>query len=355
MSQEFVFAIQRLCLLNKGLNMYIQSRLKLISFHRNIVVILLTSLLLVACGGSTSSKSNAGVGSGSNVTPPAAPIAPTPDLTMLVESLEISIGELSHQDVTLTFGGVQGTASVETYQESSDGSNIGIEVSSLDISGATLSLTVAELFNEASMFIRIVLTDGDNRSVEETIEVMLNNTSAQEKLQQFEVLHTSIELFLPLQAEMQLLERLSALISISNKQEFNASLIKFDAMIDQEIAESLRYRSTDYLTVMVDYFAGAVAEQAISIFTQDTLAIANTYSTQVNEALNNVTIASSGLLPNLYLGDVTFSESYALLSQFVGNQQLGHYSQEDGIWNYSDQYQFLATITLPNLNTCDAE
>jgi hypothetical protein len=70
--------------------MYIQSRLKLISFHRNIVVILLTSLLLVACGGSTSSKSNAGVGSGSNVTPPAAPIAPTPDLTML-ESLAIKM------------------------------------------------------------------------------------------------------------------------------------------------------------------------------------------------------------------------------------------------------------------------
>jgi hypothetical protein len=314
---------------------------------RNIGKALLATTMimgLAACGGG---------GDSSAPSTGQAPVTSTSlELSTSVNTIEVP--EMDQATIDLTFKGVKGTAAVSLDYEGT-GDIITIGATNITNTGGKITVEVPELSYESTYNFTVTLSDSDNRSVKRRVTVLLVNTSAEDKIAEFRQFHSSLDTFIPLNVEQNLLQRASELVALSGGDNTVISSAGFNVLVSEQTSNILKERVAEYEDIVADYEAGALSEDVFASYTETTKIEIATHVEKVNQALEVLIEQSNGILPAIPLGETSYSGAYGMLSQFVGNEHLGSYQAETGVWTFNDNYAFLESIALPNNETCDVE
>jgi hypothetical protein len=332
----------------------------MINLNRFLTIVSV-SIFLAACGGGDTVIVDGDEVPNSLVsqpqpTPAPPPLrAPKPDLGMTMDASSIQVDELSERNINLTFSGVQGEAflTIRVITFLNIGTNVTLSTTNITNSGGVLTIALSEINRMGSMSYDLTLTDSEGRQVTKNIDIIGINTSGVAVVAEFDTLHSNMVSFMPLYDERDVFERLTRLLSMINIEDSSAS-IEFFPVIDEIINRQIFHRSLDYEDMLRRYSIGHIPEELLIEYMAQTKAILRVHVESANSAINSLSMASNGLVPNIPLKDVYVADGYNMLSQFIGNPSLGQYD-ENGAWVFADIYAFLEDIALPSVETCNVE
>lgn len=329
---------------------------------------ILLGLLMTGCGGGSDSPASTtdtpptDTGSSpppSNPPPSNPPPAPDPipDLVVTMDNNSVDLNELDSVALSFTHEGAQGDLSVSVeFGDSAFAALLSSEHSVEEGSGS-VTLALGELENDGQVTANIVFTDGDDRSQAFELPVTLINTSAPATIQSFRRIAQNAETFLTLAPELLLVSYSSHLADLVNPnfgaEEQQQVVAAFNASVDETLSAQILNDANAFEQLQSDYHAGTVTETALSEAAARLTESLQTFASPVSENVDQVLQQANGLIPEISLDTVRYSEQLDMLSLFVGDPALGQY--EDDTWIFNETYQFLEPIVFPFTQTCNAD
>lgn len=328
-----------------------------------IAIAVFFGLLMVGCGGGSESSTSTTEtpptdtgGSPSPSNPPTVP-DPIPDLVVTMNSNAVNLDELDSVTISFTHEGAQGELSVSV--EFGDGAFSALLLSdhSVGESDGSLTLSIGDLENDGQITAGIVFTDDEDRSQEFDLSVTLINTSAPATIESFKQIAENAESFLTLAPESLLVSYASHLAVLINPdfgaEEQQQLINAFNASIDDTLSAQISSDANAFEQLQSDYHAGNITETALFEATVHLAERLQTFASPLSENVRQVLQQANGVIPEISLDTVRYSEQLDILSLLVGDPALGQY--EDEAWVFHETYQFLEPIVFPFTQTCNAD
>jgi hypothetical protein len=308
--------------------------------------------LLSACGGgggdaAETTSTNAPVNDSVNAPPTAALF------TAEVMTTPVSVSELSTAEINLTLknptGSVKTTASVSTGISAS-------EQYSFDISndGSRVNIIIGEIQQEDNIDVIITSIDDGGRKVLNTISFQVTNTSAEKLIEEINSYKDNMQRITDVIEEKALIKKFSivARLFIDN---FDADseidlLTRVDNAAKDILISQLNALATDTSSVD-DYMSRTTTELELVEYKNSLIGDVAKFVMPINDIINPFIASLS------QEADVFTLKGYeltnGLLSQLVGNKNLGNIV--DGEWVFNQNYTYLSSIVFPENQTCTVE
>ncbi len=307
----------------------------------NITSTIFITSLLVACGGGGSSTTETNP---SQVPPP---------FSMSISSSIEQMNENETANITLAYSNVQGNVTLSIDTDSSDIPTDTYTVTTND-TDKMVTVNLADLNYDGKVAFVITGTDGTGKTDLETISIEVSNPSVLPKLEMIESYQAGLAGILNADQERRILTSLldlGVLTDTINQDVAGARIASVDTVLDNDLKVILE------TTVGIgkwreNYAAGNVYEDGID---SDILAanqqirdyltpMSNLVSTTQNEL--GESIVASLAVDTAYLND------NSIISQYWGNPKMGSINN-DGEWQFSEQYSFLTALIFPETQTCN--
>lgn len=296
--------------------------------------------LLSACGSGGESNSQ-----------PSVPVPPPPPpvFEVNVESIVEQIAESGTSEITYIFSGAQSPVTAELNVNSSD--HVDVEAfATINDSSGVVTIDVSEMEYASQPFdVDIIFTDEDGRSQSFTHNIQAINTSGERAREEYHAFIAASEEYMAFNSEATLLERitkLSAMATGAFRPELNNIRDTIDLDMLKKFEETLGLKESD----LSHYDKGNGTESIFSLRKDELMSIAKALNTSALETLNFKISETESLLPIIADNGVFFSLVEGTLSPFIGNLELGEYT-EDG-WSFRREYQFLNDIVFANESMC---
>jgi len=319
--------------------------------------------LMIGCGGGSESPTSTTEtpptdtgGSPPPSNPPTVP-DPIPDLVVTMNNNAVNLDELDSVTISFTHEGAQGKLSVSV--DFGDGAFSATLSSdhSVGESDGSLRFSIGELENDGQVTASVVFTDGEDRIQEFGLPVTLINTSAPDTIEGLKQIAQNVETFLTLAPESLLVSYASHLAVLINpdfgSEEQHQLIDAFNASIDHTLSAQILSDANAFEQLQSDYHAGTIRETALSEATVHLTERLQTFASPLSENVNQALQQANGLIPEVSLDTVRYSEQLDMLSLFVGDPALGQY--EGDTWIFNGTYQFLDPIVFPFTQTCNAD
>lgn len=329
---------------------------------------ILLGLLMTGCGGGSDSPASTpdtpptdtgGSPPPTNPPPSNPPPAPdpVPDLVVTMNTNSVDLNELDSLALSFTHTGAQGDLSVSVEFGDSAFAELISSEHSVGEGNGSLTLSLDELENDGQVTANIVFTDGDDRSQAFELPVTLINTSAPDTIESFRRIAQNAETFLTLAPELLLVSYSSHLADLVNPdfgpEEQQQVVAAFNTSVDETLSAQILNDANAFEQLQSDYHAGTITETALSDATVHLSESLQNFASPLSETVDRVLQQANGLIPEISLNTVRYSEQLDMLSLFVGDPALGQY--EDDTWIFNETYQFLEPIVFPFTQTCNAD
>jgi hypothetical protein len=309
--------------------------------NKRIIMSACSALVLSACGGGGSDEAKA---------TQVIPVTPTLSLS-LSESI-ITINENEQ--------GVIGLSASYTGQSTIDYT---ISYTS-EISGVTavvvdnvLRISADELENEHVITLTLTASSTvDNISVEEFIEISLNNLSATTVIDEVELWSDVDSVF-----KFDDFENLSPLYAKSayfngaiTKSEYQIKTEEFDILKSEAVNKKSSEENTLLSNSIADYQSNLITETELITLLNGVKTLTNNEYSKLAEKINELARLTDDALPLLSSESFGYVEEYGVFSGIIGAESMGTFT--DDMWRFSEEYQFLETL-IPALginNECSA-
>ena len=310
---------------------------------------LMSAMLLTACGGGGSSNSNVPQTPDDGGTNAGTP-QPTA-FKVTTQNTAISLAENTSTDLSVSFTGANGDVSA-TVEESLP-SALSVSISDISANGAMINIAVPELENDGSDEIVVTFTDSAGQTDSYTIGTSLVNSSGEKALANYEIAAWGAGTFINLEPERELFKRFKKILKMKGVP--TADIPVFPVNLNLTTRADLINFSNARSEVVNSYLDSTITETEVRAKTDDILALSGDFVIPVNSVLEELVSLASGTVPELPLGVVSLDkESGLLLSQFIGNAQMGAYSTE-WVWTFNNEYQFMAQLTQSSASCQAAE
>jgi hypothetical protein len=317
-----------------------------------MTLIVAAMLSLTACGGgggAETSTNGSGSGSGSGATTPAP-------LNVTKQAVTSSLKENSSFALTFAVSGAVGNIRVTDASVASASTPV---TGNAQVNGNTVTYVVnageAKLSN-GQHTVTLQIAD-DSRSVTVTQPIVIENTSANARIEELTSLKASATTFSSLTEEKALFDKIGEVAKLVNPEYLpNETTLKnkFAAAIaDTESQTPLNGWIVKTENTLSGYAAGSVSEDELTRIAGDITAPLNARASKANVVINELLTYTTSVVPSLPVGTVFVGDKGVGISQFEGNSALGSYI--DGVWSYNTAYKFMTAITAPELNTCKAQ
>jgi hypothetical protein len=309
-------------------------------------LIFLPCLSIVACGG--------GGDEGADTAKPPVVIAP-PLLPFEVVLLDTPayVNELEGATIKLHYTNNLAPVTLSVVAQSS-GINEGAYTISTDAGSGTVLVSVNEILNDGKLALTIVAQDGVSASRKVSLQAIVN-TSAIAKIGQFSAYKKSADEIKQLTAEQRLFNAwldLSYFSGVISNTEKSSMKSQFSSTIQHQNFALLEALLKDEQLIN-QYRLNALDELAIDRHLIQIADAISNYTFAANNYLNSVFERyGAGVFPSLSFGKYYFAKDFSKISQFIGNPQLGSYS--DDVWSFKQDYAFLAELTSSTTFTCIA-
>jgi hypothetical protein len=296
-----------------------------------IIISAFSALALSACGG----------GGGSDDAKPTQiiPVA-TPTLSLSLAESSIVISEDEQGVITL---GVNYTGQ----------STINYIVSfSSDISGVTaevvdneLRINAGELENENVITLTVKASSTvDNLSVEQSLEVSLNNSSATMVIDEVELWSDVDSVF-----KFDDFDLLSLMYTKSayfngaiSKSEYQIKIVEFETLKNEAVNKKSSDENTLLSKGVTDYQSNLITETELIALLRGVKTLTSTEYNKLAEKITELAQLTGGALPLLSNLSIGYVGEYGVFSGIIGANSMGAFT--DGVWQFSEQYQFLETL-----------
>jgi len=309
---------------------------------KNIFITAFSALVLSACGGGGES------GETKTISPPPTQITPTLSLSIEKSSLTINENEQGVIGLSTSYNG----QSTIDYTVSFSSEVVGVTA---EVIGQDLQINVDELENEHEITLTVTAySTADNLSVEHSLVINLNNASVAAVIDEVE-LWTDTDAVFKFD-DFDLLPSIYAKAAYFNgtltNTEYQTKISDFTVLKDAAVSKKSSEEKTLLSVGIADYQGNSITENELITMLSGVKVLANNENNKLIEKVNELALLSDEAVPLLTLDSFDFVEEYGIFSGIIGAENMGVF--KEGKWQFSEQYQILATLipALGNTNEC---